>query len=179
MTIASPSVRTARVTDAEAIGRIHVVAWQATYAGVLPAEFLRNLSVADRQRAWRERLAQDDPRRHVLVVTADSDVVGFACAGVCRDDDAPPRTGELWSIYLIPAHWGHGHGRRLHDETLAALERDSYRRATLWVLDSNARARRFYENRGWSPDGATKAEPIGGSAPLTEIRYATRLTASR
>jgi ribosomal protein S18 acetylase RimI-like enzyme len=178
MAIASPCVRPARVSDSDAIGRIHVVSWQAAYAGDLPDEFLRNLSVADRQRAWRERLARDDPRRRVLVVTDSSEVAGFACVGVCRDDDAQPDTGEVWSIYLAPAQWGRSLGRRLHDEALATLRRDSYRHATLWVLHSNTRARRFYEKAGWTPDGASKVDTIGGSPPLTEVRYALQLATS-
>src|SRR5439155_26243344 len=114
---------------------IHVESWQAAYAADLPAEFLRDLSVTGRQRGWRERLAARDPRRSVLVVTVDGEVTGFACQGVCRDDDASPATGELWSIYLDPPQWGRGLGRQLHDEAIAVLRRDGYRNARLWVLD--------------------------------------------
>jgi ribosomal protein S18 acetylase RimI-like enzyme len=35
-----------------------------------------------------------------------------------------------------------------------------FRTATLWVLESNDRTRRFYEKAGWKPDGATTTERI-------------------
>jgi hypothetical protein len=40
----------------------------------------------------------------------------------------------------------------------------------LWVLESNARARRFYARAGFTADGSAKQEDIAGS-PVTEVRY--------
>ena len=45
-----------------------------------------------------------------------------------------------------------------------------YERAVLWVLDSNTRARVFYEREGWSLARAIKVEPIGG-VDVTHVRY--------
>lgn len=36
----------------------------------------------------------------------------------------------------------------------------SFRTAVLWVLESNERARRFYEVAGWKRDGAVSTERI-------------------
>jgi RimJ/RimL family protein N-acetyltransferase len=40
---------------------------------------------------------------------------------------------------------------------------------TLWVLEGNERARRFYEACGFQPDGTRQLLDIGGLVP--EIRY--------
>ena len=40
----------------------------------------------------------------------------------------------------------------------------------LWVLDTNIRARRFYEVAGWKPDGGLKTETLGDLL-LSEVRY--------
>jgi hypothetical protein len=40
----------------------------------------------------------------------------------------------------------------------------------LWVLEGNARARRFYEAMGWLPDGGRQLLEMVG-AKLYEIRY--------
>lgn len=172
MVVASPSaVRPARAEDADAIGRIHVVSWQAAYADALPAAFLEGLAIADRQHTWRQRLAAKDRAVRDLVVIDGGVVAGFACVGASRDDDVAVGTGELWCLYLDPAKWGRGLGRQLHDQALATLRQDGYVRASLWVLDSNDRARHFYERAGWVVDGATKVDSISGSPPLTEVRY--------
>lgn len=52
-------------------------------------------------------------------------------------------------------------------DTLAELGFDA---ATLWVLEGNQRARRFYEKGGWSTDGATKVDDSPGF-PIAEVRY--------
>ena len=44
------------------------------------------------------------------------------------------------------------------------------REATLWVLDTNAGPRRFYEALGWTTDGTRKPVEIGGRT-LIEVRY--------
>ena len=65
-------------------------------------------------------------------------------------------------MYLLPSAWGKGIGRRLMDVALARLAEAQFDQVTLWVLDSNARARRFYEAGGWLADGAQKTEESRG-----------------
>ena len=48
---------------------------------------------------------------------------------------------------------------------------------TLWVLDSNVRARRFYEAVGWLADGARKIEESRGF-PIAQVRYKRSLKPS-
>lgn len=172
---ASPVVRPAVVEDADAIGRIHVASWQAAYVDTLPADFLRGLSVTGRQDGWRQLLACGDRTQRVLVVSDGTTVAGFGSVGVSRDPDAAPEVGELRSLYLDPPAWGHGLGRALHEAAVDALRRDGHPRATLWVLDGNHRARRFYERAGWEPDGATKLDRVADGPPLDEVRYARTL----
>ena len=39
------TVRAAEVDDAQAIARVHVDAWQATYTGIIPQPYLDQLNV--------------------------------------------------------------------------------------------------------------------------------------
>lgn len=166
-------IRQAHVEDADAIGLIHVLGWRAAYAGLMPDVFLRNLSVPERQERWQLRLGDDGVR--VLVAVERDDVVGFASVGNSRDDDAGPDVGELYAIYLHPEYWGHGVGRQLHARAVAGLREDGFRRTTLWVLEANDRARRFYAAAGWVADGARKVDSFGGSPPMAEVRYSREL----
>ena len=50
-----------------------------------------------------------------------------------------------------------------------------YLTATLWALDTNARARRFYEIGGWKTDGATKVHDWG-SFTCIDVRYVLDLS---
>jgi hypothetical protein len=45
-----------------------------------------------------------------------------------------------------------------------------FRTATLWVLETNERTRRFYEIAGWKPDGTTASERVDREMRST-VRY--------
>jgi GNAT superfamily N-acetyltransferase len=109
------------------------------------------LSVEDRERSWQTTF--DEPEYGVVVAEDRARLVGFASFGPSRDDDAPPGTGEIPAIYVDPAVLGTGVGRQLFDAAAANLRGRGFTRATLWVLEANDRARRFYEKAGWSWDG--------------------------
>ena len=71
---------------------------------------------------------------------------------------------------MTPEHWGEGIGRDLMSSSVDALVACGFREATLWVLDSNNRARGFYETSGWALDQGAKQEMIGGIT-VCEVRY--------
>jgi len=104
----------------------------------------------------------------VAIEQAADRVVGFVSVGPSRDTDPDRAPSELSGIYLHPVHWGRGAGRHLLDCGLAQLPTAT--EATLWVLDRNERARRFYERQGWKLDCVTK-EDDRGEVVLSELRY--------
>ena len=110
----------------------------------------------------------------MLVLEEDEAVVGFCHFSPTRDDDAARATGEVTAIYLLPSHWRRGGGSRLLARAVEALTAAGFRRATLWVLDGNCRARRFYERHGWHADGSIKVDDRG-TFHLRELRYAREL----
>jgi GNAT superfamily N-acetyltransferase len=169
-------IRPATSDDAEAVAAVHVASWQATYRGVVPDEVLDGAGLLDgRRRVWERWLGPDAPAGHAAwVAERDGRVVAFADAMPSRDDDADGVTGEVPAIYAHPDAWGSGAGRELMAAAVAGLRDAGFRSATLWVLDRNARARRFYERAGFAPDGAAKTDTLAG-APVTEVRYRRHL----
>jgi GNAT superfamily N-acetyltransferase len=161
--------------DADELARVHVETWRAAYAHAFPADRLAALSVQERAALWGEILARRDPHARNLVADRGGRLLGFASTGRSRDPDAGDETGELYGIYVLPEAWGHGVGRRLLADAEAALRQAGFRQATLWVLDDNPRARRFYEASGWAVDGAEKEDTVLGDVRITEVRYRTRL----
>lgn len=75
---------------------------------------------------------------NVLLASLEGQPVGVVGA-------APP---WLEGLYVVPAAWGTGVAALLHDLALSAIREAGHRHARLWVLEHNARARRFYERRG-------------------------------
>ena len=150
---------------------MHVETWQVAYAHAFPPAGLASLSVAERARRWTGMLAAPAPRSAVLVAERGGRLIGFASVGPSRDPGADDAVGELYAVYVLPAEWGRGSGRRLLAEAADAMREAGFREATLWVLDDNPRARRAYEAAGWATDGAEKEDTVLGDVPVTEVRY--------
>jgi L-amino acid N-acyltransferase YncA len=154
----SVTIRDAVPADARAIAEVHVRSWQAAYRGELPDDYLDGLSVDERERMWTAVFAEPEPRAAVFVATDDEGrVVGFTGVGPSRDDDASTSTGEVRTIYLRPEWFGKGVGRDLFARANERLRELGFSRATLWVLATNERSRRFYEKAGWVFDGTESA----------------------
>jgi L-amino acid N-acyltransferase YncA len=152
--------------------RVHARSWRATYAGLLPAAVIDDVvkSRPARIDRWRTWLSQREERRGSFVATVDGRVVGFVFWGPSREPDATSDTAEVNAIYLDPGVVGRGIGRALLDTAVGDVVANRFAAAVLWVLDTNERARRFYEAAGWMPDGQTKDENRLG-ATLHEVRY--------
>ncbi len=176
-------IRAARATDAAQIALVHVRSWQGAYHGLLPQAYLYGLDPAQRVGLWERVLAGAGAgpgvgRAGVMVADADGALLGFAGFSPSRDDDADrDRVGEITAIYLLPDAWGKGTGGRLMGAALGRLMQAGFSEVTLWVLDANARARRFYEAGGWLADGAEMLDESRGF-PITEVRYRRSLAAS-
>lgn len=167
-------IRTARPGDAAGIARVHVRAWQVAYQGLLRRAVIR-AHARNRRQWWISYLDQAHAREHVLVATAGDRIVAFATARPSPDEDAERDQAEVSGLYVSPEAWGQGIGADLLEGVLEKLRRDGFTTATLWVLAGNDRARGFYENRGWSRDGAERVHPERGAV---ELRYRTTLSAT-
>jgi GNAT superfamily N-acetyltransferase len=166
------AVRPGTRTDQEGIAAIRVATWRDAYAGIVPAPFLASLDpVAQGRRRgdwWSGRPDSDVD----FVAERDGELVGFVHGGRYRDaDDEPlPGAGEVYAIYVLPPAQGTGAGGALLSTAVDALHGAGFGPLLLWVLTDNAPARRFYERRGWAPDGVTHTYEVGG-AVLPEVRY--------
>ena len=166
-------IREGTPADARACAEVHVEGWRWAYRGLLPDDYLDRLSVEDRERMWRQGFAEPG-ERVAWVAERGGRVVGFCVTGPSEDADADRATAEVYAIYLLPEVEGTGVGRRLFEHAVEDLRRRGFRRATLWVLEANERARRFYERAGWRTDGAVNEERFDG-ANLPTVRYRVEL----
>jgi ribosomal protein S18 acetylase RimI-like enzyme len=165
-------IRAGQPTDASPIAGVQVRSWQVAYRGVFPDEWLDRLTVEERLPFWERYLSDDDTA--TLVAEIDGIPVGFALLGADRDD---PSRGKILAIYLDPEVWRRGIGRALMLASEKTLS-ERFSTATLWVLDQNERARRFYETVGWVHDGTSKPMVIFGR-DATEVRYRKDLDPGR
>lgn len=159
------SIRKATLQDAPDIARIHVVAWQETYHGIIPQSYLDYLNIDMRTQNWKSLVDQADS--NIFVAVLDGQLCGFIGGGVVREP-VEDFDAEFYAIYLFQAAKGQGIGRRLMRCLAERLRANGLAKVMLWVLADNP-SRGFYERLG-GQQIARKIATIGG-ADLLEIAY--------
>jgi len=161
---ASPQLRAATASDAEALAALHTGSWQRTYRGMMSDAFLDGGALDDRRHVWRERLATPDADRLVTVADDGTRLVGFICV-FARGDAG-------WGAYIDNLHvvrdWqGRGLGRALMRSAAEWVCRTQPGAGVyLWVMEANATARGFYERLGArNVETVEYPDPGGGHAP--------------
>jgi ribosomal protein S18 acetylase RimI-like enzyme len=166
-------VRTARPSDAAAMGALVVRAWQAAYRGLMPDDYLDGLTAAERTDQWTRVLADELVPPRAVFVAADDDgrVVGFVAVG--DEMDVPDATrGQVYALNVDSDQWGRGVGRALLAAGCGHLRGVGFASAVLWVHRDNARACRFYRASGWRADGTERrADALGVVVPEARYHY--------
>ncbi|MET0144056.1 MAG: hypothetical protein ABW122_16120 [Ilumatobacteraceae bacterium] len=140
------TIRPASVNDADAVGEVHMRAWQSAYRGVIPDDYLNGLQAQDHATRWREHLIAPSSDGHLLVVVDDHRVVGFASLGPALDSDASSGIGQLYAINLDPKDQFSSHIVRSVVRVFRCLCRGCRRRTELlyvFVLFEQVRHRRL------------------------------------
>lgn len=138
------SVRRAQLTDAPAIGAVHVAAWRNAYAGILPADYLAHLDPAREAAGYAATIRSGEG---VFVATSGTPgrVIGFTTARKARRDTLAD--GEIQTLYVHDDFRDLGAGRKLLAHVGAWLKAMGCETAFLWVLRDNP-SRFFYAHIG-------------------------------
>lgn len=155
--------------DLPAVGALHFHSRATAYAGILSPEALDYGTPEALGEWWAERWKWERETNRLTVAVDGGTLAGFTYLGPSEQDGV----AELYAIHADPAYVGTGVGLLLMRDALPALALIGDR-AVLWVLEANARARRFYERGGWAADGATRTGAVGGQ-DVPQLRYGRRV----
>jgi GNAT superfamily N-acetyltransferase len=157
------ALRRAVAADAQAIAAVFDAAvrdrW--TYLGELAR---RSLFSAQR---WDALVADHAPPRALLVATDGAHgIVGFTAVH--------PEVGEMFLLFVDPAHAGRGIGRMLLNAAHDVLRAAGTTEAFLFTEERNLRAQAVYAAAGYRPDGTVRESDFHGT-PLRELRLVKAL----
>ncbi len=170
--------------DADRLGAINAATWRHAYSGLVPDAYLSTLDAATMRERWVTRIAQPDSDMCCLLAEVDGAIASYAIGGGYRaQHDADPREdtagwGELYALYTHPDVQRRGAGGAVHAALLDRLRARGFSVAGLWVLRDNFRARRWYADHGWRPDG-TSSQWVAAGEALEEVRLVRRLDSGR
>lgn len=143
-------LRRAGVADAEAIARVRLESWRATYRGMIPDAYLDGMQLEDSVLHWRtilQALATAGERICVYVAESEGQVIGFA-SGMLLPEPKLEMQAELTALYLLPAWQRSGIGRRMLQKVVRTLQAQGAHSLLAWVISGNAVARNFFEELG-------------------------------
>ena len=160
-------IRQARQGDAAEIARVYIESWHDTYPGVLPTSLLRAMTPKGQAARW-EASIRAQGRETVLVAESVRDgIVGMASLGPARDGGIG-FDGEIYTLYVDPAFFGHGVGRTLLKGAFVVLRKKGMKSCVIWAHARN-HARFFYEAMGGRLVAERTAMVAGEAAP--EVAY--------
>lgn len=145
-----PSVRRATSADAPIVAEIWRTGWHDGHSGNVPDE----LVAVRTDESFDIRAAERVGDTSVAVV--DGAVAGFVM--VVGD--------EVEQVYVSRDHRGSGIADLLLDSAERQVAANSHPVAWLAVATGNARARRFYERRGWVDEGEFPYPAEGPDGPI-------------
>lgn len=161
-------IRDARVADAEAIEEVHYSAREAVYEGHVAEWPPPGPDRQGRIELWTKWLS--DPDVSCVVGEVGAEIVGFCTIRTSRDRFEGDRVAEMPTLYVRPGAWHQGYGQALCGAALKKAKARGFDVLTLWVLEMNHRAREFYKEFGFAPDGGTKVDE-GTRERLIAFRY--------
>ena len=160
---AAITLRPAVAADAAAIGGVFDAAVRAgwTYLGELIVDPI--FTAQD----WDRLVAEHLPPNVLLVAVDETDgVVGYTAVH--------PVDGEMFLLFVDPAHAGRGIGRTLLAAAHHALRAAGCREAFLFTHEQNERALAVYTAAGYRPDGSVRVSDFRGTQ-LREARLVKQL----
>lgn len=172
-------IRPATPADIHDLALIHVGGWQSSYEGLVPPEFLAGLDPAQYAKNWAEWLGAGTTDA-LIAYDSEGNPAGFISFGKLRtpipgmSPIRPLYSAEIYAIYILPAYWRAGLGRRLIAAATLALRDKKHKSVCLWVMEGNKRAVAFYKALSGQRIGNKKVE-VGGRM-LSEIAFGWRDT---
>lgn len=155
----------AGMCDLEDMVRIHCESWKHAYKGIISDDFIQRKNQSRREK-WADILSGENKKHYII--RQNGTAIGMVSIDFPREA-AEADTYEIFGLYILPEYERMGYG----SETVAFIEEKirnmGYKKISLWVLEPNIAARRFYEKLGFTPDGTEKLSYY--DKPINLIRY--------
>lgn len=140
-------IRTAGRADIPTLARLRIECWQATYRGIMDADYLAGMSLDVELPRWE---AGFDKGEEAFLVELRGVPVGYLAIGPAYElpDVDLSAYGEIRSLYLLPEAQGFGLGKSLMAIGAQRLIERGYRKLIVWSFAENTRAVSFYQSLG-------------------------------
>lgn len=156
----------ASMEHAQDMGYVHAESWKKAYRGIVADHIVDQFTPEKRTAIFEDALSSSSEEYYLFKI--DGQPAGIALLQKGHDDNTTA-DGEIYAIYFHPHFWGTSGPHKAFQFCISRLREQGFTNLFLWVLNSNQRARRFYEKYGFAFDGTQQQIQLGKS--LTQLRY--------
>ena len=139
-------IRKKEQKDCIEVAHVVTVAWNETYRGIVPDEFLDNLYLNEEERAKNSYEKFNEKENHQYVLEIENKIVGFINVG-SSDEIEYQNCGEIHALYIINGYKGYGFGKKLIEVGINELKSMNYDKMIIGCLVGNP-SNGFYKHIG-------------------------------
>ncbi|UNJ81329.1 GNAT family N-acetyltransferase (plasmid) [Bacillus sp. CMF21] len=157
-------IRKASKEDLKQVSRVYVDSWRTTYRGLVPDDYLKELSYEEAEKRWIDFSDNENEPFIYVAINDEGKIIGFASG---KSIDEKNFDGELYSLYLLQECRGLGVGRQLVSAIAKHFKEKGIYSMMVWVMKQNKSGLGFYERMGGieyihriSTFGGTKVEDV-------------------
>jgi len=138
-------IKIASKEDIKDVSRVYVDSWRTTYRGLVPDDYLDELSYEDAEKRWIDFLNNENEPFIYVAINDTGKIIGFASG---KSIDENNFYGELYSLYLLQESRGLGVGRQLVSAIAKHFKEKGISSMMVWVMKQNKSGLGFYERMG-------------------------------
>ena len=140
------NIRKMTKEDCQAVSHVITIAWNETYRGIVPDDFLDNLYLNEEERTNNSYNSFNEQDNHQYVLEVSNKVVGFMSVGQSAELDYR-NCGEIQALYIINGYKGNGYGKKLIEAGISELKNMNFDKMIIGCLVGNP-SNEFYKHIG-------------------------------
>ena len=137
-------IRKMEISDCTGVQHVVTIAWNETYKGIVPDNFLEELYHNENVRIQREVDDFDIHNNHCFVLEFNHDIIGFVRFGKSFDDKLE-NCGEIYALYILKKYQGNGYGKILVNKAINELKNMGFNKMIIACLKGNP-TNEFYKH---------------------------------
>lgn len=138
-------IRKASKEDVKSVSRVYIDSWRTTYRGLVPEDYLDELSYEDAEKRWIDFSNNENGPFIYVAINDTGKIIGFASGKSIYENNFD---GELNSLYLLQECRGLGVGRYLVSAIAKHFKEKGTYSMMVWVMKQNKSGLGFYERMG-------------------------------
>ena len=141
-------IRKASQNDSKEIASLIIKGWQTAYRGLIPDDYLDNMSLDFIENKWKESISSQNENDNIFVYEEYNKILGVIRFGALQDKENKKYNAEVHVLYVKPSLKRKGIGGQLFKYAKEFFINRGHRDLIIWCLKGNEQGLNFYKKMG-------------------------------